>query len=80
VKLLIAEHLIEKYCRKCPSFGGVAERLGVYSLALVKCGSGGEEGDDNCEACTGTLTYLIRLGLPPAAILEIAEAVGRGVK
>jgi hypothetical protein len=59
VRLPIAKHLVEAFCRGCGNFKGVegmAEPL--RDVFIVKCLADGEWEDENCRACTGTLSYV----------------------
>jgi RNA polymerase subunit RPABC4/transcription elongation factor Spt4 len=74
MKLIIDVNLVEKYCKQCEYFNGGIERL-PFNLMIVKCESCGEVDDENCPACTGTLTSLIEKHAPIEVILSIAEGL-----
>jgi hypothetical protein len=74
-KHLIWQPLVNKYCKVCPNYGGTIRNFGSYGLVIIKCEAVGAYMDENCDACTGTLTHLIKIKAPPIVIYQISEAI-----
>jgi len=76
MKHLIAEELVKAYCSTCPSFRG-AVRPFMFGLMVIRCRTGGERGGWNCDACTQTLTRLIKRRVEPSVVYALSAAVER---
>jgi len=74
-KHLIWRPLVDKYCKTCPHYGGTIRNYGFYDLVVIKCETVGVYMDENCDACTGTLTHLIELKVSPIIIYQISKAI-----
>lgn len=55
----IIKENVDTICRLCSNFKGVIRELEpLKDVLIIKCVSSGEENEFNCDACTGSLTYI----------------------